>query len=729
MAKKLRRAALASAGIVALYAHPALAQSAPDAESGTRSSTDQADAEGDIVVTAQRRAERLQDVPIAITALDSAILDDRGVADITDLRGTVPSLSISTFAGVNASNLLSIRGITGQPLPIGSGQAVAIYLDGVYLSRPDAGVFALDDVERIEVLRGPQGTLYGRNATAGAINIITTQPDDELRGGFDLSYGRFGNIRARGSVSGPIAGGLSAGLSAAYETRDGWFTNTLTGSRIGDYTSSTIRGRLRYQNPAGTFDLTVSGDISAVDAQQLFKALVSPAGVLLGIGDPRLITTDIGDRIRTEIDSRGLSAVANFEVSDAVTLTSISSFRDVDTFTSFDGDSSAAPAFWTVSDNSSETFSQEIRAVVTLPRFRATIGGNYYHEEGELGFSALPSAATPSLTSPFDTTDLDAYALFGQFEFDLARTLTIVGGLRFNRESRDFSIDYRQARPTPGVFVEGRISDSALLPSIGINFEPANDILLYAKASQGYQAPGFNFAPGVQAAANTFSAEELWAYEVGAKTQFFNRRLTFNIAGFYYDYKDIQVRSVVAPGVTLVNNAASATVRGVEAELVVRPARGLTLGGQLTYLDASYNSYCEPISIANPVGNDPLCSAGFADRSDNRLSQAPRWTGGVNANYQVALSADVELRANVSYSFESSVFFSAVNETAASNQGWDRLDARIGVQLADGPEIYLYGRNLTDERYLGQINRLAPTVVIGSISEPRTYGAGLRYRF
>ncbi|MCC7122400.1 MAG: TonB-dependent receptor plug domain-containing protein, partial [Gammaproteobacteria bacterium] len=182
----------------------------------------------EVVVTAQRRKERLQDVPIAISALGADTLAERGVDDVSALRGSVPGLSISNFGGVNVSNLVAIRGVSGQPLPIGAGQATAMYIDGVYLSRPDAGFFALDDVERLEVLRGPQGTLYGRNATAGAINIITREPGQQRRGGFDLSYGNFASVRAKGSLNGGLTDRLSAGISASYDRRDGYFVNTVT---------------------------------------------------------------------------------------------------------------------------------------------------------------------------------------------------------------------------------------------------------------------------------------------------------------------------------------------------------------------------------------------------------------------------------------------------------------------------------------------------------------------
>lgn len=201
-----------------------------DATSGVAAVQD-----GEIVVTAQRREQRLQEVPLAISAIGAEQLSDRGVTDISAITAVVPSVSITGNAGNGGFKLLSIRGLSGQAVPIGQSQTVAVYLDGEYLPRPDAAFFSLDDIERLEVLRGPQGTLYGRNSTAGAINIITRMPGDRLEGGIDASYGNFDHVLVKGSLSGPLGGGFSAGISGSFEQRDGFFTNSVTGNRLGEF--------------------------------------------------------------------------------------------------------------------------------------------------------------------------------------------------------------------------------------------------------------------------------------------------------------------------------------------------------------------------------------------------------------------------------------------------------------------------------------------------------------
>lgn len=689
---------------------------------------------GDIVVTAQRRAQRLQDVPIAITALDGEDLARRGVTDVSDLAGAVPGLNITTSAGQNSTNLVSLRGVAGQPLTIGASQATAVYLDGVYLTKPDAAFFALDDMERIEVLRGPQGTLYGRNATAGAINLVTRAPDlDVFRANVSATYGSFDAYSLRGSASLPLGGGFALGVSGALEGHDGYFTNTFTGRDFGERDSQTGRLRLRYNN-GSNFDAILSVDLTRSRGEDVWRALYA-GGVYVGIGNPDLVSSNLQGQADTRVNTGGVALTLNYNVTPNVLLTSISSWRTFDFRTVYDLDGGPTTVAHTFMTNSSDTFNQEIRAVYTGRRFRATVGLNYYHDSADYYLRSNPAAFTEAVLRadprPRDTSNLDAIAVFGQFEYDLLPQLTAVLGLRYNYENRDFTIDYSTqgtpAMPFPPVI--GEIRDSVLLPHFGLNYNVTNDILLYARISQGYQAPGFNFLPGAGNPINTFDAETLWAYEAGIKTQFWDRRLTFNLSGFYYDYTDIQVRSVISQLIVQVVNAASATVQGLEAEIILRPVRGLTLSGHVTYSRAVYSEFCDGIAATSPQAGDPLCAPGRADRSGNSLNQAPRWSGGIGASYTTALARNLNLNINANYSWESNSFFTSVNEAPLSTGGWERLDARIGVEFSDRFEVFAYGRNLTDDRYVGYAIRIAPTIASATINEPRTYGIGARFRF
>jgi iron complex outermembrane receptor protein len=689
----------------------------------------QQQASGDIIVTAQRRAERLQDVPIAISALNEETLEQRNIESVEHLQGTVPGLTVTGFAGVNATNLVSIRGVAGQPVPIGASQATAVYLDGVFLAKPDAAFFALEDVERVEVLRGPQGTLYGRNATAGAINIITHTPGRDLRGAFDVSYGNRNALTAGGYVSAPLGEGLAGSFSGSYTRRDGFLRNTVTGNRLGDSDSITGRVKLRFER--NNFDALISGDYTKRSSQDLFTLSRLVNGEVEFAENT--VTTNIEDQIDSDLETGGVSLTMNLEATDDFTVTSISSYRTFDFFTIYDIDATAALAIQPIFLNSIDTFSQEVRGVYTGDTVRLTVGANYYKEDGEVFLRVNPVAYTEAALRadprPHAQNHLTALAGFGQLEVDLFEGLTAIAGARLNYETRDFSIDYSTAGPFAPII--GEVSDTALLPSFGVNYEPTQDILLYAKASKGYQSPGFAYQPGAGGALNTFGAESLWAYEIGAKTQFWDRRITFNTAAFYYDYKDIQLRRLITQLISRIENVGAATVKGFEAELTVVPVTGLTLTGQLTYSKAVYTDFCEGITAGTPQFEDPVCvgtPAPTADRSGNALNQAPRWSGGIGANYSGPVGAGMQLNLNGNYIWESNSYFTAVNEPQVSTGGWHRLDARAGLEFDNGLEVYAFGRNLTDERHIVMAFRFGGNVS-AVVNEPRTYGVGVRYRF
>lgn len=728
-------ARVARAAIAALLLGTAATAYAQETLSAATSAQDEptADSSGDIIVTAQRRAERLQDVPIAITAVGSDQMAARNIATVFDLQGTVPGLSISGFAGVNATNLVSLRGIAGQPVPIGASQATAVYLDGVYLSKPDAGFFGLLDVERVEVLRGPQGTLYGRNATAGAINIVTRMPTDRVEGTFDASYGNFNSIAAGGYISGPIGGGFSGSLSGTYNSHDGYFRNIVTGNRIGDASSYSGRGKLRYESDNG-FEAVLSADYTRKASEDLF----TPATIVGGqkVFATKTVNTNLEDQIRTRLKTGGVALTMNVEATDDFTVTSISSYRRFDFFTVYDIDANATTSIQPIFINKNTTVNQEVRGVYDGGALRFTVGGNFYNENAEVFLRVNPLAYTKDQLRadprPHSKSDLTALAAFGQFEYDISDQLTAVAGLRYNYEKRNFSINYSTAG-APGVFppIIGRVSDTAVLPSFGLNFKLNRDVLLYAKASQGYQSPGYAYQPGAGGPLNTFGAEKLWAYEAGFKTQLFDRKVTFNAAGFYYDYTGIQLRRLISALVSRIENAGSASVKGAEAELVVRPFPGLTLNGQVTYSKGAYTSFCEGITTGTPQNNDPVCTgtpAPTADRDGNALNQAPRWSGGVGALYETALGGDMALKLSTNYSWESNSYFTAANEQAVSTGGWHRLDARAGLGFGNGLEVYAFGRNLTDNRYTVMAFRFG-AAVSAVVNDPRTYGIGARYKF
>lgn len=738
---------VAGAGLIGMFsAAPAAAQSVP-ADSVNEAAPQASDepSEGEILVTAQRYSERLQDVPISISAITGDQLAERGITDLKALSGTVPSLFISGSAGLNGSNIISIRGLSGQPLAIGASQATAIYLDGVYLPRPDAAFFALDDLERVEVLRGPQGTLYGRNATAGAINIITKTPGDRIEGGIDASFGNYDAIQAKGSLLFPIGGGFSGGVSGSYSRHDGYFVNSATGNRVEGNEAYTVRGKLRFEGADRRFSGLLSADISRNDGSIFFENIVDT-----GIGDPFVIPSDALSEARSRVlvKSSGIGLTLSLQASDAVELTYVGGYRHFTNSSAYDVDGSAAGTFFppfgppparfnifSVSRNESKAYTNEFRVHYGSDALRATVGANAYINEQSFGSAPSLPTVIVQPNNPIAKDKLLALAAFGQVEWTLADRLTLVGGLRFNREERNFSVDYSKANPAlPNL--SGRQSDNAVLPAAGINFQMTPDVLLYAKFGQGYQSPGFNGStPATALAPNTFNAEHMDAYEVGIKSQFLDRRLTFNAAAFHYDYSDIQVRSTITVGQVSIFNAAAGKIGGIEASLSARLIDGLTLSGNLTYLDARYTSFCEAALTGNPANGSPVCTTGTAgpndgfDRAGKRLNQAPKWQGGANLDFDQEIDGFGRLHALVSYSASSTVYYTTANELLASSGKVSRLDARLGLTIGEGPELYLFGRNLTNSSYVDLALRANAFLAPVHVSEPRTYGVGLRYKF
>jgi Outer membrane receptor proteins, mostly Fe transport len=495
------------------------------------------------------------------------------------------------------------------------------------------------------------------------------------------------------------------------------------------------RVKLRYSND-GNFDAVLSGDYTNNFSPSVFRnVLAYPSGAYIGLGtgDPNQVTDNFGDDVGNRVRTGGVALTMNLEVSPTFTVTSITSWRQFRYEAAYTVPYPPYGFYNVFARTGNNTFNQEIRGVYNHNGLSATFGANFYHETGHYATVAAisPTAPTVSAASPpgqRDETSLDAYAIFGQIEYQLLPKLTVMAGLRYNSESRDYSIQYFS---TPSLY-NGHVSDNVLIPMVGANYDFTDDVMFYAKASRGYQAPGFNYIPGAGVTTDTsFKAETLWAYEAGLKAQFLDRKVTLNLAGFYYDYKDLQVRANRSVTLYKIANAASARVKGFEAELSVRPVDWLTLSAQVTRATAEYVSYCEGSAGGTPQNGDRACtsSEGFPgyERAGNLLTQSPKWNGGVNAAVHAPIGNDTFLDASVSYGFQSRLFFTPSNIIAASSQPWQRLDARVAIAMPNGMTVYAYGKNLTNKRYINWSSIVAPASILGSVNDPMTYGIGLRF--
>jgi iron complex outermembrane recepter protein len=695
-------------------------------------SAQDASSEEEIIVTARKREEAIQDVPAAVTAVSAEDLSTYGVTDVQNLSNVAPGLTVSSTGTVNGQ-LISMRGISNQPSPQ-LAQTAAVYVDGVYLPRPDAAVFTLDDVERVEVLRGPQGTLYGRNATSGAINIVSRLPGDELRGGLDARYGNYDQVYAAGSLSGPLGNGFSAGISGAYSDRTGYYTNVTTGDDVGGASFSVLRGTLRYVSQDGRLDVRLAGDIVNGESQELFP--VTPNALfpltVFTDDDPWQIrlTQAQQDQSASTRDQDGLALTVVYDLSDQWTLTSITGQRSFESaIVATPNGALLGPAGTIIHvSNDMDTFSQEVRLEYSSSAMDLTLGANYYSEDQHVFVDV-------QFVNSF--SEVEQFAAFANLTAHLTDRFDAEVGLRWNEETRDVRLVATAPAPYAGTYT-GSLSDDALIPHFGVNYEITPDVMAYASVSEGYQAGSYNTAPadtspapGNQFGVDTVDPEHLTSYEVGLKSQWFNRSLTLNLAAFRSEYRDMQVRTQIEPGLVDFNNAASAIIEGAEVELDWSIGGGFTFFANGAYTDARFEDFCESLTPTVFAVNDVqgTCLAGQVQRGGNRLILAPEYTANVAIDYLRDVGFG-EIHGNVSYSYRSSANFSTNESPVTETGSYDSLNARLGLTLGEqGPEFYIYGQNLMNNWTTDYGQLFNPLVGAQIKSAPQTYGVGLRYHF
>lgn len=673
----------------------------------------------EIIVTAQKRSEPLQRTPISVTALSASALEDRSISSLDDLQGSVPGLVIGGNANFGGINSIVFRGISSPNLVIGAEEAVGVYLDGVFLPRSDAAFFNFADVERIEALRGPQGTLYGRNSTAGAINVITRAPSDKLEGKFEANYGVRDKYEVKGYLGGPLSSILSASASVVASGHGGYFTNANTGNKVGSANDVTTRGKLMLNTD--NFRATLSADYSLMKSDDQFKNIKDSTGAVVGFGDPDLVATEVEDKIYSHRKSYGVSLLMAYDITDEVTLTSISSERwyRADNFVDTDGQGSTTVAAYTDSHLENKDFSQELRTNYSSGPINLTAGLNYYNGYAELYATNLNVAGPTVIINPIAKTK--AYAAFAQGEYELSDGVKVILGARYNVDKKKFSL-FMPALGTAGEsYVEARRTDKAFLPKFGVTYQVSPDVFMFATVSRGYRAGAFSPAPGrFNPVAPGAAPEKLWNYEAGIKSELFDRRLRLNVTGYYTKDTGLQVRNTLAPGNAVINNAGSARVYGAEFEASVVLGGGFSLDGTLALTNARYIDLVEKNFINGQLVSFP--------RAGNDMIRAPHAQFSINGRYETAVSDDMRLKATVHYFREARSYYTAANEFKVGNDGWYTLDARMGITYKDNLEIYAYGKNLTDKRYPTSVLTLG-AFYSSALNDPRTYGLGVKYSF
>lgn len=681
----------------------------------------------EIVVTALKRSQSLQDVPAAITAITGEMLDDLAVDDIQDLYVQTPGLAFSRAGG---EGQVYIRGVGSSAFGVTNDPSSAINQDGVYLTLANMGLTQFLDVDRIEVLRGPQGTLYGRNATAGAINIISRAPTEEAEGYAKASYGNWNRRQLEGAVGGSIGDGVRARIAAKYLNDDGYTKDLEPGGSddIDDQELGAFRATFE-------FDLGDSATLKLIGDWSDFKSNNRTAKPLDDLSFAVLLNAAPQDGIdvtRNNLDTffdwetGGITAELQWDLSDTVTLTSISAFRTYESDFFFNTDGTEQEVTRSTFVYETDQYSQELRLASNgLDGWSWLIGG-YFLDEDKSGALGLGRATHPSLGQvsfiiPNDDT-AESIAAFGQITYDVSDAITLSVGARYSDEKKtdESSVgaifgDFRGLAAVGNVVQFNSRSDEAsyneFTPRFGLEYRPDEDSLFYATISKGFKSGGWNAFDN----SPSFEPETLWSYEIGSKSELADGLVRFNTSAFYYDYKNLQV-SAFRNGLTITTNAAEATVWGLEAEVNMRASEQLSINGSAAYLDATYDEFISTFGNATGV-----------DLSGNRLNNAPKVSLNVNATYEVPLSSGARVDIFGQLSYQSRVFHTQNNEDLIGQDGFALLDVRIAYVAEDESwEFAIFGKNLTDEEYFQNTVRFT-SLSQGNPADVNNIGAGLGY--
>src|SRR5882757_458240 len=591
----------------------------------------------EIVVTASKTgAQLLQQTPLAISAFSGSQIQDEQISNVKDLVQYTPNLEV---AQSTASAEIFIRGIGSTNVFAGSDPDVTVQVDGVYLARPSSQFADLSDVERVEVLRGPQGTLYGRNAAGGTINVISRQPSATFTANAALTLGSYNLVQTKNYVSGPLADNVQASFALSYERHDGYFKNIVPGTHdMEDANHGSARGQVRVEI-SDRLDATTRADWSALDENyesydQLLVAVLAPVPARLAnstlnnyrriaLNSPQAITDHNG----------GVSEDIDFQLSKEVVLKSITAYRE--SYYDLNGDSDATELFSSAlyQREKQHQFSEELMVQANTDRFRGVAGLYYLNEHIASAISTfIPPAKTIRGTAPVVSDN--SKAVYVQGTFDITSRFHATLGARETRESKDIApYSYTKSSATgailgPPFTSEAGATYDAFTPKFGLDYQITDAAMLFASATNGFKSGGFNYASRT-VAAQFFGPERIWSYEAGAKTEWFDKRLRVNLTGFLYHYTGLQVQSLLSPGNSFVGNARSAQVKGLELETIAKPVTGLTLTSNVSLLRAVYGPFINasvatgvlPFVLANPAYNPTTT---FVNATGNTLTDAPR---------------------------------------------------------------------------------------------------------
>lgn len=712
--------------------------------------------EDEIIVTAERRETQLDRTAAAVTLLGAEALERSDIRSLDSLQFYVPGL-----VSGNGTAFTTLRGVGTSQLGSVVEAGVATNIDGVSIGRASA-VQSYFDLGSIEVLRGPQGTLYGRNATGGAINIISARPTEDFEAGITAVVGSYDRRRGEGFVSGAIGAGLSGRLALMSDQRSSYLENIVPGGPpVRDEEAFGARGSLFLEPTLNGPNFTLIVDYTSIDSAGNVPQYIS-GPIAASAPAPRLFTLNPeqvaqGVDNRTQRDMWGVNLTAEFPLGGA-TLRTISGYREHQRDGLLSNLPTSDPRSFTITDESAEQFTQEVQLVSEGDSRLQWVAGLYYFQERVTGdyttrafladlpllvifgidptnFTLFPVRYEEFLPQHFESQSWAAYAQ-GTYSFtdDLRFTL----GARYTNDSKvgtGGAVDARLADLSgtfPPIPLGGGVATvddswSAFTPKVGIEYDLNNDTMIYGSITRGYKPGNANLTFG----SPLVEPEFVWSYEAGIRARLLDNRLQLNVTAYRYDYTDMQVFSVIpgpAPGsfVGAFLNAATAEMTGLDIEFRAEPVEGLELNGAYGYLEATYGDFFNSDEFRDP---NTLGPAPPINVNGNTLQRAPRHTLNLGAQYTADLGG-LELVPRLEYSYRSRVFATEFNHPETSQPGYSLWNARLTLQPKDGPwRLSVFGNNLADERYFALVSESQGGAASGVYGAPQTYGVELGLRF
>jgi len=732
-------------GALAIGALPivANAQTTPPAPAAVPQADANDDQSNDIIVTAQKRNERLRDVPISISVVSPQLLTSTNARNFAELQGVVPGVYFAGNSG-GGRTYITLRGATGLALNTGD-EPVAIYMDDVYLARGvTIGMSDLLDIGAVEIVRGPQGTLQGRNATAGAILLKSADPTDTFQAKVQASVAAPEEFRAQGSISGPLGGGFEARVAAGYVTEKGWAFNPFNSKYIGGSESYQARGVLT--NESGPFSARIVVDYAWT---QNFPAIFRYAKTNFTAGNGALVpagtatpNTPLDPAVRdaifnhnrislnpgtaTKVSGGGVSGKLAYDLG-GVDLISVTGWRKAWVRGRNDSDGlDVAKMGYNFNNDHSRQFSEELRLQSSGDRrFSWILGAYLFNEEQAYTddiYNLKLSVPTNTVTRYTGTISTWSWAAFADATFKITPQVSVIGGVRYTEDKKRLlsniiatNLDTNVSTTTP--YSPPRATWTDWSYRAKLVYKPIPDLTFFFGYGKGFRAGGYNpFAVQVP-----YAPETNKSWEAGAKGDLLDGALTFSLAAYRNDYANLQLRAGVPTGGAIITNAAEALIKGVELEMTARPTPGTRLTGNLAYTDARFTSF--------PTARNTLDQP--VDATGNILPRTPKWQFYAAAEQDFALGSALKVTAEVNYRWRDTIYFFFTDQNV---QPWqDGPGAELGARLSLHPSsnrwsVALFGTNLTNARI---INTAAVTFSYPQVglNKPRVIGLSTEFKF